>query len=457
MRSTRTIVFGCALIAVALVFWGILRAIRSSNAPAPAVATTTAAPGTPGALNVSAPSAGKIALAATDIPAGSIVTDDMLEMKDYSGPTTAPFITDVDKQAAGFITRVAIPKGSQIRPEDDFIGHISQTGIAGALRPGTRALVLPLPGKPTLHDLVKIGNSVDIIAAFDGQESRTIVENVRVLAVDVFANDFPQVNAAMSGPYKADKPGSKSASASARANTAPGASGSQAGAPPDSIAPDQQPTPRPDKLPPLDPALTLEVTPQQAAAIQLAQASQAPLDFLLRPALPGNRSGEVTLVNDNGTPGAEGAAQPIVNSVTKRQLAPYAEAIKNRKAAGGNAGGGNAGNGSGRADGGGSAGGSGSGGTRTVSTRGDRPSRLPMPDFPDVTTMTTPSTEVPSTPFNPANAKSNANSNGEFGGGDNGNGNSGERLAPRAPSTYQIPIYSDGGVVRTETVPVPIR
>ena len=432
MRSTRTIVFGCALIAVALVFWGILRAIRSSNAPAPVVATTTAAPGL---TNVSAPSSDKIAIAADDIPAGSIVTSDMLEMKSYSGPTTTGFITDIDKQGAGFITRVAIPKGGQIRPKEDFVGHISQVGIAGALRPGTRALVLPLPGKPTLHDLVKIGNSVDILAAFDGQESRTIVENVRVLAVDVFANDYPQINAAMRGPYKADKIGDRPATAS----TAPGASGSGADAPPDSVPPAEQPTPRPDNLPPLDPALTLEVTPQQAAAIQLALASQAPIDFLVRPALAGNRSSEVTLVSDDGT---GTTAQPIVNSVTKRQIAPYAEAVKNRKAGGG-------GNNSNRASSGGSSSGSDSGSsrTRTASTRSSRPSPLPMPEFPPVTTTNTPS-QV--TPFPVAGG-----GNGEFGGGASNNG--GERLAPRAPSTYQIPIYSDGGVVRTETVPVPIR
>ncbi len=456
MRSTRTIVFGCALIAVALVFWGILRAIRSSNAPSSnVVATTTAAPS---ALNVSAPTNGRIARAAVDIPAGSIVTGDMLEMKDYSGPSTTGFVTDIDEQAAGFITRVAIPKDSQIRPQEDFIGHISQVGIAGALRPGTRALVLPLPGKPTLHDLVKIGNSVDIIAAFDGQESRTIVEDVRVLAVDVFANDFPQVNAAMRGPYKADKPGARIA----KADTAPGASGNARNAPPDTVPPEEQPTPTPENLPPLDPALTLEVTPQQAAAIQLALASQAPIDFLVRPALPGNRSGEATLISDGDTLGAEGA-QTLANSVTKRQIAPYAEAVKDRTAgrtANNSNRSGNTSNGAsnGGSNGSSSANSSGSGGTRTASTRNRGSNPLPIPDFPDVTTTAAnPPREILPTPFNPASASNsasnggNGSSNGEFG------GSNGARLAPRAPSTYQIPIYSNGGVVRTETVPVPTR
>ncbi len=448
--STRTIVFGCALVAAALIFWVILSRIRHSNAPT-AVASRTAMPG---ATNVSAPSSGTIAVAATDIPAGSIVTADMLTMKDYSGPSTTGFITDVDKQAAGFITRVAIPKGGQIRPDEDFIGHISQVGIAGALRPGTRALVLPLPGKPTLHDLVKIGNTVDIIASFDGQESRTIVENVRVLAVDVFANDYPQVNAAMRGAYKAPPVGSPVAAS----NTAPSAPSARTGAAPDSVPPGEEPTPTPapQNLPPLDPALTLEVTPQQASAIQLAQASGAPLDFLVRPALPGNRSGEITLVSNDGTAGGtEGVAAPVINSVTKRQLAPYAEAVKNR----------GAGNNANR--GGGSSSGALGGGTRTASTgsgsgrsRGSGSGRsarnsFPVPEFPPITTTSSPNEILP-TPFVPPRS---SGSNGNIGGNPelSGGATNGGSSSARGASTYQIPIYSDGGVVRTETVPVPIR
>ncbi len=446
MRSTRTIVFGCALIAVALIFWVILSKIRHSNSLTP-VATRTAMQG---ATTVSAPSSGQIAVAATDIPAGSIVTSDMLQMKDYTGPSTTGFITDVDKQAAGFITRVTLTKGSQIRPAEDFIGHISQVGIAGALRPGTRALVLPLPGKPTLHDLVKIGNSVDIIASFDGQESRTIVENVRVLAVDVFANDYPQVNAAMRGAYKAPPLGS----AVAAGNTAPSAPSARTSAAPDSEAPSETPTPTPapQNLPPLDPALTLEVTPQQASAIQLAQSSGAPLDFLVRPALPGNRSGEITLVGDDGTAsGTEGVATPIINSVTKRQLAPYAEAVKNRGA-------GNNANRSGSAGGDTRTASAGSGSGRAGGSGRSARNAFPVPDFPPITTTSSPSEILP-TPFVPphsSGSNGNGGSNPELGGGASNGGSSAAR-GSSSGGTYQIPIYSDGGVVRTETVPVPTR
>ena len=446
MRSTRTIIFGCALVAAALVFLGILRAIKSSNPSSTATPPVAVAAATPGAgpVNVAVRSGGDVAEAATDIPAGSIVTREMLRLTPAKGSTTG-FVTDINSQAAGFITRVAIPAGSQLRPADDFIGHISQVGIAGALRPGTRALVLPLPGKPTLHDLVKIGNSVDIIAAFDGQESRTIAQNLRVLAVDVFANDFPQVNAAMRGPYKADPMGqgiAASPSAPGASNAGNASAGAAPGVAVPQATPTEAPTPVPANAPRPDPALTLEVTPQQAAAIQLALAANAPLDFLVRPALPGNRSGEVSLVSDDGTP--DGGT--TVTSVIKPQIAPYAEFVKNGKNRGGssaNAGRNNGNNGGGNG---------GSSGERIARTP-----RFPVPDLPPITeTQTTP--DLP-TPFVPP-APVRVNSGADFGGNGNNGGagnNGGSRLSPAAPSTYQIPIYSDGGVVRTETVPVPIR
>ena len=447
MRSTRTIVFGCALIAAALVFWGVLRAISQSNTSQTGnAATTVAQNGTPGpAINVAANTGAGIAYAVTDIPAGAIITREMLALKPSQGKPAEGFVTDLDSQAIGFITRRPIPAKSEIRPDEDFIGHISQVGIAGALAPGTRALVLPVPGKATLHDLVKIGNSVDVLASFDGQEARVIAQNMRVLAVDVFANDFPQVNAAMRGPYKADPLGRGVAASPA----APGASNAGANAAPDSVEPTESPTPIPQNAPAPEPSLTLEVTPQQAAAIQLALASQAPIDFLVRPALPAGRSSQVTLVSDtsasDGTTNAnaDGLNGTLAASVTKRQIAPYAEAIKNAGKNGGRTS--NASN----------------TGTRTASTNA-RPGRgggrggggSMMPDFPPPTVTTSTSGDgVAPMPIAPAFPPDGGGSSGNSGNGSSGG--SMRPLAPQPPASYQIPIYADGGIVRTETVPLP--
>jgi len=429
MRSNRKILFGLLLIVGAVGFYKLFLSMSNmGGTKAPVAAQNGPAPGV---QTVSAPLAGnRIAVAAVDIPANSIVTPEMLAFKAYSGPSTKGFITDIESQGAGFITRSAISAGHQIRPELDFVGHVSETGIAGLLSPGTRAMIVPIANKPTLHDLVRIGNFVDIFAAFDGQESRTLVENVRVLGVDVSANDYPNVNAAMRGPYKAapksQSPVSESTGPSV--GTASGTNGT--GAPAPAGSPTPTPTPAPANLPRPDPALVLEVTPRQAAAIQLALASNATIDFLVRPALPANRSTEIAPLGTtlggasiiptgtSGTGISTGVSQAV--SVIKPQIAPYAESRKN--------GGARSGSNKGSASGGG--------------TRLHRGGRRPLevstgPDFPlpnPITSVKPASVEeAPTLPHLDAPSQS----------------------ASAPQQSYTIPVYGDGKILRQETVPLP--
>ena len=431
MRSNRKILIGVLIVAGALVVWKLFSSV---NGPAtPNVAQNPAPLQT---VSLQTPAATQYVAAASAIPAGSIVTRDMLQMVDIKGDVPVGAIVDPDAQAVGFITRFPIKPGEALRPQN-FIGHISEVGIAGALRPNMRALVVPIANKPTLHDLVKIGNFVDVIAAFDGQESRTIVQNVRVLAVDVFANDFPEVNGAMRGPYKADPkgktPGSLADKPTANTNGSTNANGSANSQGDAENAPPAAPTPIPANAPRPDPALTLEVTPQQAAAIQLALASNAPLDFLVRPAMPASNNGEAVLVGDDGMP-LDGATATYQNvSVTKAQLAPYAERKKNAK------------------------------------EFSPKTSRDALKDFAqgakDIKMAMTGSGGYsgPDFPIPSGNSGSNANgmpkiepvtvpnppSNGTNGGS--------TQVAPQPSAKYDIPIYADGRVVRVETVPVPVR
>jgi Flp pilus assembly protein CpaB len=400
MRSNRKIFTGVALLAAALLIYGIY--VVSSNARRDIVAVNAEA--TPIALPVSN-STRMRAVAAFDIPARSIITPEMLKMVDYNGPANDVFVND-HSQAIGYITRVPIPADAPLQRRNDLIGHISEVGIAGALRVGTRALVVPIANKPTLHDLVRVGNYVDILAAFDSQESRTLVQNVRVLAVDVFGNDFPEVNVAMRGPYKAN----------AKTNSvAPvQASPSDPNAPPAAApAPTPAPTPVPQNAVRPEPALTLEVTPQQAAAIQLAIQSGAAIDYLLVPALPGNLSSEPVLsasTEGTGESGVIGGASGMKTvSVTKSQIAPYAERKKSQ---------------------GGQSSNSGGSGNRPV--RSFNPPNIPDIPLPKpLDNQMTPPMDIPLP--SPTSAPQGP------------------------PPTYQIPIYADGKVVRNETVLLPQR
>ncbi|BCM90426.1 hypothetical protein IAD21_02278 [Abditibacteriota bacterium] len=396
MRSNRKIIFGLLLIVGAFGFYRLFLWLSGPDTSKRVATTNTAANTDPNAVPVSLKNAsGRVAVARINIPANSIVTPDMLRMAPYEGPTLNGFITDIESQGAGFITRVAIPANAKIRPQYDFVGHVSETGIAGLLRPGTRAMVVPMANKPTFHDLVRIGNSIDVQAAFDGQESRTLIQNVRVLGVDVSANDYPNVNVAMRGPQKADA--------------------KSKGIPNPEAGPTPTPTPVPANAPRPEAALTLEVTPRQAAALQLAMASNATLDYLVRPALPGNLSAEVApLLGDGDNLNGEGALQTV--SVTKRQIAPYAES---RKAA---AGGTRVATNTTRSGGNGS------------SASGRRP-REYVGDFGGGGTVF----PTPVAPFTPGGIPDFKQS----------------QPVPTPTQNYTIPIYGDGRVVRTETVPLP--
>lgn len=396
MRPNRKLLAGGAIIIGAIVFLLLWNALRNRPATQPA-RTATNTVGTTG--ETVALTGRRAAVANQDIPERAIITPDMFTMQTVpEGAPADSYVSQPNAQAVGFIAARPIPKGTRFSPTSDFVGHISEVGIAGALFPGRRAMVIPVGNKPTLHDLVRVGNFVDVLAAFDGQESRSIVQNVRVLAVDVFGEQYPQTNVAMSGPYKAD-PKAKGIASTPPAPNAQG--GAPAGATGE-VAP--TPTPAPDQPPPRpDPAITLEVTPQQANAILLAQASGATLEYILRPA----QVGAVlvgTQVGPDGTPveatDAEGNPLVVPVSVTKAQLAPYAE----RKKAGPPAP---------------------KASTRNVSSNNGNPGRIPRePRFTNL---------------------------GPPPGGDFGPGPLPPVVVPQSP-TYDIPIYIDGKMTRVDTV-----
>jgi Flp pilus assembly protein CpaB len=407
MRPNRNMRLGIALMGLAVLFLIIVWIVRARNSnPEPAVVETPATEN--GATPVSYNPARMSAVALTDLPERSIITRDMFRLEELpEGASPASYVTDLDTNAIGFITRRRILKNERLRP-GDLLGHISEVGIAGALSPGTRAMILPLPAKPTFHDLVRIGGYVDVIAAFDGQESRTIVENARVLAVDVFGSDYPQqASVAMRGSYKAPAKNLRAATpATPPAGSTPGTAQPSSGQPaasgqPAPAAPPKEEEKKSDQPPPPPaPSITLEVTPEQANRISLAQNSGAALDFILVP--------RPLFVAPGATTGATPAR---VASVTRAQLAPYAESKKTASTAK------KAGASSGNNSGG--SGGSRGGGTRMVSDVGV----FPTPILPE------PAPPPSSQSLEPAGVS-----------------------APASRPTYEIPIYADGTKVRTDVV-----
>lgn len=418
MRPNRNIRVGIILIVVAIIALFVVSRLGNRGtqvADNTTDANTVADNGTDNGVQTVSMQGSDVVFQARDfIPERTIITPDMFETARYRGDTPTPttFVTDLPTQAVGFITARPLQRGTQLRTSD-LIGHISKVGIAGAIRPGARAMVVPIVNKATLHDLVRIGDYVDIIAAFDQQESRAIVQNVRVLAVDVYGKDFPQVRIAMRGSNKAEPGGVGFGNAPSPVG-AGGAPAGGAGAPAAAATP--TPTPPPAGPPPAapEPALILEVSPDQAAALSLAVASNSPLDYIIHPTTD-NLGAPGTAVPGGIAPGGITTVRAV--AITKPQLAPYADRIKRRgtttttartrTVATGDAG----------------------GGMSRRAARGNLRDNFGGPQYPP---NVTPPLGLGGPGLPPAQIQ-----------------------APQAPKTYDIPIYADGKSVRIDTVRKP--
>lgn len=378
MRSNRKLLFGIAFILAAIVILEIVLYVgnRSSSTPPPAntVATgPTVGPGTPVVLPTGS---NMVAQAAMDLPAGTLVAPGMFTMVRKSGASedVSEYVTSpVDIQ--GYITRVPLRKGDKIA-SSALVGHISEVGIPAALAPGKRLMFISIANKPTLHDLVKIGNYVDVIAAYAGQEARPVVMNVRVLTVDDNGADYPPTRAGVRGAGMADPKGGVMPGVA----VPPGPNGEP--------GPTPTPTPVPQNQAPPAAALGLEVDLKQASILQLTQANGASFDFVIRPVLPP--------IPGTGVVTPEETPSMSEVSVTLPQVAPYGASLKKAPPT-----------------------------TKAPSLPRFTEARGPR------TYPTLPPLQSGPTPVPPAN------------------------FGPVVPPTYNIPIYGDGKLMRTDTVPNP--
>lgn len=327
MRPNSKLRLGLTLVVVAIVLIAVYSLTRKSATPP---AADNAAPANMVSTNPGQPTSarGMMVVALEDIPPGTLITRGMvkLEKPQNGGAVPGDVFTELGQVWNCVSAPVLIPTGAAIH-KTDVLGHITRVGVAGMVQPGMRAMSVPIngPGRNTMHDLVHIGDHVDIVASFDQQESRTLLTDVRVLLVDVFGKDYPPSKVAMRGAYKAEPQGDNTAPQPGQP-AAPGNATQPAPGAPGAPAPAATPTPTPGGAPPPapEPSLTLEVNLKQATALQLAMSSGAVIDYVLRPHLPALPATAIT------------TNQPVVaeRAVTiKREIAPYAEQKKNAKPA----------------------------------------------------------------------------------------------------------------------------
>jgi Flp pilus assembly protein CpaB len=296
MRLNRTAQVGLIVIVAAFLLAAILFLFKPRNDVSVATANNAANPNlVPTGGQAPVPVSGRTFKARMNIPERTILTRDMfVESDDIEDPDDKVYVTDFRNQALGYLTARPILLGRPLKTED-LLGSISDLGVSAAVRDGYRAITIAVPNKPTLHNIVSIGDYVDVLATFEQAESRVIADQVRVLGVDVYGRDYERAPLAKRGSFN------------------PGPPQAAGAAPAPNATPTPTPTPPPNGAPPARPeaALILEVLPDQAAAIALAQASNAPLDYLIQP-----------------RPQLDWKPTPNLARVIKPQVAPYAVASK---------------------------------------------------------------------------------------------------------------------------------
>jgi len=175
----------------------------------------------------------QVVVASTMIPPRTMITGNMVELKtipsDQAEGVAADALNDMS-QAVNAVSKDVIAPGEVVR-RSHLLGALRDIGVTALVPPGRRAMMIVLTHKPQVANLLHPGDRIDVIATFDNEFSRMLVEDVEVVSV----------------------------------NAASSSESSNSGQP----------------APPVSPHIIVSVTPKEAE--MLALASDATLDVLLHP------------------------------------------------------------------------------------------------------------------------------------------------------------------------------
>jgi pilus assembly protein CpaB len=132
----------------------------------------------------------QIAVARQKIMARTLISEDMLDFKEMPAEYVLPgSIVDV-KDAAGKLAKGDIYPGEPILSGKLVARDDPAAGLSSKVKPGKRAVTIPVNNVTALHGLINIGDSVDVMVTFNTQGEQkaaatsTIIQNVPVLAVN---------------------------------------------------------------------------------------------------------------------------------------------------------------------------------------------------------------------------------------------------------------------------------
>lgn len=194
-RSSRLILVAVALVAGGLAAW--LAVGRSAEpTPVPEVVEQAA----PAAV-AEAPTL-EVLVARTPIAVGTRLTADLLEWQKWPESTVrAEYLTsasapDAVAELSGAVARAELLPGEPIRREK--LGQAGAGYLSAILEPGKRAVAVPINPRSASGGFVMPNDRVDVVLTVE-QSSRTILENVRVLAINARLG-APDAQAATANP-----------------------------------------------------------------------------------------------------------------------------------------------------------------------------------------------------------------------------------------------------------------
>jgi pilus assembly protein CpaB len=184
LKPARLILVAVALIAGGLAAWLALG--RQPEPVAPPVVEQAAPEPAPEAPTL------EVLVAKAPIAAGTRLTPDLLEWQKWPETTVrAEYLTstaapDAITELSGAVARSELLPGEPIRPEK--LGQAGAGYLSAILEPGKRAVAVPVSPRSASGGFIMPNDRVDVVLTTGGaggeQTSRTILENVRVLAIN---------------------------------------------------------------------------------------------------------------------------------------------------------------------------------------------------------------------------------------------------------------------------------
>ena len=122
-----------------------------------------------------------------DIPARAKITADMLTVTKRSAADVEPQALTDPKQADGDVALISMPSGSVLTASN--VGTPAAVGLTVRLKPGERAISIPVDRVKSVSGLIETGDRVDVLASVNKgpgipPKTFTIIRGALVLAIN---------------------------------------------------------------------------------------------------------------------------------------------------------------------------------------------------------------------------------------------------------------------------------